>query len=106
MRNLEGETLASLERETGRSNFQIYKWTKQYLEFGEDALVISTPRVFSFIIPLLNKLVAGSNPAAATILIWPVGQAVKTPPFHGGNTSSSLVRVTTSEQVTLVPIFL
>ena len=38
--------------------------------------------------------------------IWPVGQVVKTPPFHGGNTSSSLVRVTTSEQVLLVPIFL
>ena len=27
--------------------------------------------------------------------IWPVGQAVKTPPFHGGITSSILVRVTT-----------
>ena len=26
---------------------------------------------------------------------WPVGQAVKTPPFHGGNTGSSPVRVTT-----------
>jgi hypothetical protein len=26
--------------------------------------------------------------------MWPVGQAVKTPPFHGGNTSSILVRVT------------
>ena len=26
--------------------------------------------------------------------IRPVGQAVKTPPFHGGNTSSNLVRVT------------
>ena len=26
--------------------------------------------------------------------IWPVGQAVKTPPFHGGITSSILVRVT------------
>ena len=26
--------------------------------------------------------------------IWPGGQAVKTPPFHGGNTSSILVRVT------------
>ena len=25
---------------------------------------------------------------------WPVGQAVKTPPFHGGNTSSILVQVT------------
>ena len=26
-------------------------------------------------------------------LYWPVGQAVKTPPFHGGNTGSSPVRV-------------
>ena len=24
---------------------------------------------------------------------WPVGQAVKTPPFHGGNTGSNPVRV-------------
>lgn len=39
LRNLEGETLLSLERETGISNSQIYKWTKQYLEGGEDALV-------------------------------------------------------------------
>ena len=27
--------------------------------------------------------------------IWPVGQVVKTPPFHGGNMSSNLVRVIT-----------
>ncbi len=27
--------------------------------------------------------------------IWPVGQVVKTPPFHGGNTGSNPVRVTT-----------
>ena len=26
--------------------------------------------------------------------IWPVGQAVKTPPFHGGNMGSIPVRVT------------
>ena len=26
---------------------------------------------------------------------WPVGQVVKTPPFHGGNTGSNPVRVTT-----------
>ena len=26
--------------------------------------------------------------------LWPVGQAVKTPPFHGGNMGSSPVRVT------------
>ncbi len=29
--------------------------------------------------------------------IWPVGQVVKTPPFHGGNTGSNPVRVTTLE---------
>ena len=38
-RNLSGETLKSLERETGVANSQIYKWTKQYLEGGEAALV-------------------------------------------------------------------
>ena len=30
-------------------------------------------------------------------LIWPGGQVVKTPPFHGGNTGSSPVRVTTKK---------
>ena len=29
--------------------------------------------------------------------IWPVGQAVKTPPFHGGNMGSSPVRVTSEK---------
>ena len=38
-RNLAGETLCSLERETGICTAQIYKWTKQYLESGEDALI-------------------------------------------------------------------
>lgn len=38
-RNLAGESLMSLERETGIYNAQIYKWTKQYLEGGEAALV-------------------------------------------------------------------
>ena len=39
LRNLSGETLTSLERETGICNSQIHKWTKQYLEGGEEALV-------------------------------------------------------------------
>ena len=39
LRNLNGENLRSLERETGICNAQIYKWTKQYLEGGEEALV-------------------------------------------------------------------
>ena len=38
-RNLAGETLTSLERETGIYHSQIHKWTKQYLEGGEAALV-------------------------------------------------------------------
>ncbi|GAC40908.1 hypothetical protein PPOP_0243 [Paenibacillus popilliae ATCC 14706] len=28
------------------------------------------------------------------VMLGPVGQAVKTPPFHGGNTGSNPVRVT------------
>ncbi len=39
LRNLDGETLVSLEKETGISNSLIHKWTKQYLEGGEEALV-------------------------------------------------------------------
>ena len=39
LRNLAGETASSLERETGIYNAQIHKWTKQYLEGGEEALV-------------------------------------------------------------------
>lgn len=38
-RNLAGESLMSLERETGIYHSQINKWTKQYLEGGEEALV-------------------------------------------------------------------
>ncbi len=38
-RNLAGETTMSLERETGIYHAQIHKWTKQYLEGGEEALV-------------------------------------------------------------------
>ena len=43
-----------------------------------------------------TRNVDGSNPSVATIkfTMRPGGQAVKTPPFHGGNTSSILVRVT------------
>ena len=51
----------------------------------------------------------GSSPIPATITkqnadvssafcIRPVGQAVKTPPFHGGNRSSILLRVTKSKR--------
>ena len=39
LRNLEGETLASLERETGINGGQIHKWTKQYSGDGEEALI-------------------------------------------------------------------
>ena len=37
----------------------------------------------------------GSSPIPAT---RPVGQAAKTPPFHGGNSSSILLRVTNSKK--------
>ena len=39
LRNLEGETAAALGRETGIYYAQIHKWTKQYLEGGEEALI-------------------------------------------------------------------
>lgn len=38
LRNLSGETTVSLERKTGIYHSQIHKWTKQYLEGGEEAL--------------------------------------------------------------------
>jgi hypothetical protein len=33
-------------------------------------------------------------PRSPPFKIWPVGQVVKTPPFHGGNRGSSPLRVT------------
>ena len=36
---------------------------------------------------------------------WPVGQAVKTPPFHGGNMGSSPVRVTKENRQDKIPPF-
>ena len=42
--------------------------------------------------PVHTRYVICSNQIAAT---RPVGQAVKTPPFHGGNMGSIPVRVTT-----------
>ena len=41
-----------------------------------------------------NQQVVGSIPIASSIL-WPLGQAVKTPPFHGGNRGSIPLGVTT-----------
>ena len=35
-----------------------------------------------------NPKVVGSSPSPATIFYWLLGQAVKTPPFHGGNRGS------------------
>ncbi len=39
LRNLSGESLCGLERETGIHHAQIHKWTKQYLDGGEEALI-------------------------------------------------------------------
>ena len=44
--------------------------------------------------PAHNRLVPGSIPGGPTTLTWPVGQAVKTPPFHGGIGGSIPPRVT------------
>ena len=44
--------------------------------------------------PVHTRYVTCSNQVAAT---RPVGQAVKTPPFHGGNMGSIPVRVTKKE---------
>ena len=44
----------------------------------------------------VNRSVVGSSPTGGVFYgnVRLHGQAVKTPPFHGGNTSSNLVRVT------------
>ena len=42
----------------------------------------------------VNRVVVGSSPTGGAK--WPVGQAVKTPPFRGGNMGSNPVRVTKS----------
>ncbi len=39
LRNLSGKSTYSLQRETGIYHSQIHKWTKQYLEGGEEALI-------------------------------------------------------------------
>ena len=44
--------------------------------------------------PAHNRLVPGSIPGGPTKSSWPVGQAVKTPPFHGGIGGSIPPRVT------------
>ena len=48
--------------------------------------------------PVHTRYVICSNQIAAT---RPVGQVVKTPPFHGGNMGSSPVRVTRVMYVTV-----
>ena len=41
----------------------------------------------------VNHDVVGSSPTGG-VNIWPLGQVVKTPPFHGGNAGSIPARVT------------
>ena len=52
----------------------------------------------------VNRGVVGSSPTRGVgtdntkeKIFWPLGQAVKTPPFHGGNTGSSPVGVMTRD---------
>ena len=40
-----------------------------------------------------------------TAIIWPVGQEVKTRPFHGCNASSILARVTSKPDEVIHPVF-
>ena len=47
----------------------------------------------------VNRDVVGSSPIRG---VWPHGQAVKTSPFHGGNTSSNLVGVIYFEKENLI----
>ena len=41
-----------------------------------------------------SRCLKGSNPLLSVAFSWPVGQAVKTPPFHGGNRGSIPLGVT------------
>ena len=49
-----------------------------------------------------TRRVVGSNPTAATI--WPIGQVVKTPPFHGDNRGSSPLWVTNNSYGSLAQL--
>ena len=51
----------------------------------------------------VNRAVVGSNPTCGAI--WPLGQAVKTPPFHGGNTGSNPVGVIYNKNPGIYPWF-
>ena len=67
----------------------------------------------------VNHDVAGSSPAGGAtqknqnkpitysdfLTIWPVGQAVKTPPFHGGNAGSIPARVTNIKKLFIMKGF-
>ena len=46
----------------------------------------------------VNHDVVGSSPTGGA-KVWPLGQVVKTPPFHGDNMGSNPVGVTTFSQV-------
>ena len=49
----------------------------------------------------VNRVVVGSSPTGG-VFIWLLGQAVKTSPFHGGNTGSIPVGVTKNHRNILV----
>ena len=42
----------------------------------------------------VNRSVVGSSPTGGVFYTWLHGQAVKTPPFHGGNRGSNPLGVT------------
>ena len=54
----------------------------------------------------VNRGVVGSSPTRGVKKIWLLGQAVKTSPFHGGNTGSIPVGVTKPEVIVFSVIWI
>ena len=46
----------------------------------------------------VNRSVVGSSPTGGVFYTWLHGQAVKTPPFHGGNRGSNPLGVTSFKE--------
>ena len=67
-RNLEGETARALERETGIYHAQIHKWTKRYVEGGEEAgrKVIEKLELFSILANIGDAKSLAIHPASTT----------------------------------------
>ena len=67
----------------GMSVFDLYEVLRVHLMILDSSMVEHSA---------VNRVVVGSSPTRGAL--WPHGQAVKTSPFHGGNTGSIPVGVT------------